>query len=595
MARIETDVIVDQILETYRGGSPSNIPFSLLLSTSRNFSERIGQEGEYFRAEISKSDGSKVVQLAVKRANRKPSSQEGTEVDRVFTLNHLEPSNNYEEVLQFVHNEILLLTKFRHRNIIRLVGYSINQKRRGDIHSELCLCYELADRGSLDEYLIDEIKARQLDWKLRIKIASEIACALSCFHNGGGAGGDKAYHRDVKSTNIGLAGVDYTAKLINCNLAKLLPEKQNSVFSMDKRRFGTPGYMCSKYFEDGIYDAKSEIYSFGIVLGELLSGFKQGHNGEIPLDRDAIIEDGLEADPRAGVWPAECSRRMLELCRSCLAPKKRRIDSMSAVFRILRELKREFFPEVFEEGSGSPRRCSNREEVEALRRELESLQVQVQGSHKSDVDDAEAKDCCAKENKKEKEKLVLKSCCICCGDPEVAISSGVECFPVPTTPNVTRYAAGGGSGESSDDALHLYRHFYCDDCFSNSISHQTSPTEYEHFKDAGCKIVCFYCLPRTTPFSERDIALHASEEMFVKYRVTTDNLREADLEEKITEKITRKVIGEQMGDEGRELRVFKHRTQIESMLNIACPNIECGVTISLDFEACFAVTCMTCR
>ena len=59
--------------------------------------------------------------------------------------------------------------------------------------------------------------------------------------------------------------------------------------------------------------------------------------------------------------------------------------------------------------------------------------------------------------------------------------------------------------------------------------------------------------------------------------------------------IEREVLGEHLGDEGRSSRVIRHREEIRSLMNLTCPNAECGVEISLDFEACFAVTCMTCR
>jgi serine/threonine protein kinase len=170
---------------------------------------------------------------------------------------------------------VRVLRAFRHPNIIRLLGYSAPAGgvllQAADVPN-LCLVYELAANGSLDVHLRDAEKAARLDWPKRIKIATGVATALNYLHCI-----DKdhpAYHRDVKSANIALAA-DYCAKVIDCGLAKYIPPDGAvgfTVLSSESMRFGTPGYQCGKYLSNGLYGAKAEVFSFGIVLAELLMG-----------------------------------------------------------------------------------------------------------------------------------------------------------------------------------------------------------------------------------------------------------------------------------------------------------------------------------
>lgn len=179
--------------------------------------------------------------------------------------------------------------------------------------------------------------------------------------------GHPAYHRDVKSANIVLTE-DYTPKLIDCGLAKYEAteeEKARGMVGMTigptmiGQRFGSIGYMCPHYTKSGKYNTKSEIYSFGIVLLELLTGKVQGMVDPLTgcrqfLEDDFLMNDdgadgtttnnndhdgnsgGLHADPLAGNW--EMAGVLKEIGRQCVTHYGKRIAKMSIILRWLRKL-----------------------------------------------------------------------------------------------------------------------------------------------------------------------------------------------------------------------------------------------------------------
>ena len=100
---------------------------------------------------------------------------------------------------------------------------------------------------------------------LLLRLALEIAAGLAFLHRNG------IIHRDVKAANICLHA-DLTPALIDCGLAKHVPAEVGGPQTSTGGRFGTPGYMCSRYANGGAFDERSEAYSFGIVLLELIVG-----------------------------------------------------------------------------------------------------------------------------------------------------------------------------------------------------------------------------------------------------------------------------------------------------------------------------------
>eukprot|EP00271_Cylindrocystis_brebissonii_P013468 TRINITY_DN332_c0_g1_i9.p1 TRINITY_DN332_c0_g1~~TRINITY_DN332_c0_g1_i9.p1 ORF type:complete len:383 (+),score=75.22 TRINITY_DN332_c0_g1_i9:1379-2527(+) len=155
--------------------------------------------------------------------------------------------------------EILVLGRLRHPNLVRLVGYCADQ-------GEGLLVYEFLAKGSLDYHLFREDVANTdrppLSWVLRLQIALDSAQGLANLHE------NNVIHRDFKAPNI-LLDENYCAKLTDFGLAKGADSDQTHITT---RIMGTMGYLDPKYMETGQLTKKSDVYAFGVMLLELLTG-----------------------------------------------------------------------------------------------------------------------------------------------------------------------------------------------------------------------------------------------------------------------------------------------------------------------------------
>jgi serine/threonine protein kinase len=171
------------------------------------------------------------------------------------------------------------LSRFRHPNIAALFAYT-------DPLSEGCaggyyLLYELAEKGSLDTFLKDELgRSRLGSFQRRVQIAIDVLTAIQFLHEGSK---DKViescFHRDIKSANIVIKR-DFTAQVIDCGLAKLVNNDAHSPTSTIVGIKGTLGYIDPEYVRMGEYTARCDIYSFGVVLLELWTGRLQNYLDE---------------------------------------------------------------------------------------------------------------------------------------------------------------------------------------------------------------------------------------------------------------------------------------------------------------------------
>ncbi|KAL1803993.1 hypothetical protein DCAR_0935682 [Daucus carota subsp. sativus] len=160
--------------------------------------------------------------------------------------------------------ELKILQKVNHGNLVKLEGFCIDPE-----DGNCYLIYEYVENGSLHSWLHSS-RSEQLTWKMRLRVAIDVANGLQYIHE---HTQPRVVHKDIKSSNILLDG-HMRAKIANFGLAK------SGCNAITMHIVGTQGYIAPEYLTDGVVSTKMDVFSFGVVLLELVSG------------REAINEEG---------------------------------------------------------------------------------------------------------------------------------------------------------------------------------------------------------------------------------------------------------------------------------------------------------------
>ncbi|EEF38273.1 kinase, putative [Ricinus communis] len=186
------------------------------------------------------------------------------DLDRMVAVKRVFADSQHSQSL-FV-NEAKIISRLIHRNLVQFIGWC---HERG----EFLLVYEYMPNGSLDAHLFGNRKP--LPWKLRYKIALELASALQYLHEGV----EKCVlHRDIKPENI-LLDNDFTTKLGDFGIAKLVDAR---FITETTNPLGTRGYIAPEYQIDGRASKDSDMFSFGVVALEIACG-RRNYRNEDPL------------------------------------------------------------------------------------------------------------------------------------------------------------------------------------------------------------------------------------------------------------------------------------------------------------------------
>ncbi|KAL8118791.1 U-box domain-containing protein 51-like isoform X1 [Apium graveolens] len=223
--------------------------------------------------------------------------------------------------------EIEVLSCMRHPNMVLLLGACPEYG---------CLVYEYMENGSLEDRLFRKHNTPPISWRTRFKIAAEIGTALLFLHQ---SKPEPLVHRDLKPANI-LLDRNYVSKISDVGLARMVPPSvADSVTQYHMTAAaGTFCYIDPEYQQTGMLGTKSDLYSFGVMLLQLITGKPpMGITGQVS---NAIEKGDISQvlDPSVPDWPVEEATAFANLCLKCCELRRKDRPDLATV--ILPELER---------------------------------------------------------------------------------------------------------------------------------------------------------------------------------------------------------------------------------------------------------------
>nr|XP_043639403.1 receptor-like kinase TMK4 [Erigeron canadensis] len=247
--------------------------------------------------------------------------------------------------------EIGVLTRVRHRHLVALLGYCINDNER-------LLVYEYMPRGTLSQHLFKwrEHKSQPLSWNQRVSIALDVGRGVEYMHS---LAQQSFIHRDLKPANI-LLDDDLRAKVADFGLVKNAPDGK---YSIETRLAGTFGYLAPEYAITGRVTTKVDVYAFGVILMQLITG-RKAIDGSMPDERYQLVtwfrmvpickENMMKFIDRVfdtdSCDTLESILKVAELAHYCTAPEPFQRPNMGYVVAMLGQLVEEWNPSRHKDG-----------------------------------------------------------------------------------------------------------------------------------------------------------------------------------------------------------------------------------------------------
>ncbi|XP_047308560.1 protein LYK5 [Impatiens glandulifera] len=249
--------------------------------------------------------------------------------------------------------EINILQKLNHSHIIRLSGFCLHE-------ANAYLVYEYAENGSLTDLLHKPLlDSTKMNWKHRIQIAYDVADALNYLHN---YSKPTCIHKNLKSSNI-LLDNNLRAKITNFGLSRSIAVEndQSQAMQITRHVVGTHGYMAPEYIENGLITPQLDVFAFGVVILELLSGREaldltaKTVGGEEKEEESCLLyvritkvlggenvreklQEFIDPSLEKGEYPLEIVHSLAQLAMNCVAHNPNSRPSMSDAQIILSKI-----------------------------------------------------------------------------------------------------------------------------------------------------------------------------------------------------------------------------------------------------------------